>query len=85
VLWRVAVCCGVSGVSWCVLVCCSALQSVAVRCSPLQSVAMIRHHVPLQVPMADAVKNQILVGLDSPDDCAVVAPDPQVYTHTHDQ
>ena len=27
-----------------------------------------------EVPMADATKNQVLVGLDAPDDCAVVAP-----------
>jgi len=27
-----------------------------------------------EVPMADATKNKVLVGLDAPDDCAVVAP-----------
>lgn len=36
-----------------------------------------------EIPMADAVKNQVLVGLDSPDDCAVVAPDPQGRATVH--
>lgn len=39
-----------------------------------------------EVPMADAVKNKVLVGLDSPDDCAVVAADPlrRATVHTVD-
>jgi len=33
--------------------------------------------------MADSAKNKVLVGLDSPDDCAVVAPDPQGRATVH--
>lgn len=36
-----------------------------------------------EIPMADAGKNRVLVGLDSPDDCAVVAPDPQGRAAVH--
>ena len=36
-----------------------------------------------EVRMADAVANCVLVGLDAPDDCAVVAPDPRGRASVH--
>ena len=38
------------------------------------ALANVMRRLREEVPMADATKNKVLVGLDAPDDCAVVAP-----------
>ncbi len=38
------------------------------------ALANVMRRLREEVPMADAAKNKVLVGLDAPDDCAVVAP-----------
>ena len=56
------------------------LKHAAMRCGGCgategaTALANVMRRLREEVPMADATKNKVLVGLDAPDDCAVVAP-----------